>query len=160
MNNESGTCSTKANSCSMKSCNWTQCIVSVIVAFVVIWLFEWVFHGILLMPMYQETAALWRPYEQMADYIHISLIRVLVIAMIFAKFYKYACQSSGSCYCAGIGIGLKLGTLIGIIQFGSYAYMAIPLTLAIYWLVGNIVMGVLVGLALAATCKLCNRKKA
>jgi hypothetical protein len=160
MNNESGACSKNDNSCATKTCNWTLCIVSVIVAFVVLWLFEWVFHGMLLMPIYAETASLWRPYEQMGDYFYITLIRVLVMAMIFTKFYKYACQSCSSCYCAGIAVGLKLGVLIGIIHFGSYAYMPIPLTLAVYWLVGGIVQGVLTGLALAFTCKLFNRKKA
>ncbi len=121
--------------------------------FITIFVFEFVFHGILMMPSYKATAALWRGEEQIQVLYYIGIIRQFGTALIVTALYrhiwflKFLCGMRSFCK-SGIMFGLKIGVLLGITQAGFYAYMPIPEDIVIAWFIGQIVLGLLIGIVL------------
>lgn len=123
--------------------------LSVVAAFVAMHLYEFLLHGNLLMGMYKETAALWRPQEEMATYFPVMLVSQL--AMVLVVTYLFTLKYEGR----GIGEGVRFGAIIGIIwaimMVTSYAYMPIPAALGVAWFAGGFIEGIVVGIVLALT---------
>ncbi len=42
-----------------------KCLIPLAVAFAVLFVFQWLFHGVYMMPAYEATASLWRSKEEM-----------------------------------------------------------------------------------------------
>ena len=107
---------------------------------------DFVIYGRILRAMYEATAHLWRPIDQ------INLVLMYMVTLVAAAAF-------GGLYAAvvtkkSLGMGLTYGFLYGIatgfpMGFGSYCYMPVPLYLVIVWFVGTlaetIVGGALVG---------------
>lgn len=115
---------------------------SMLAAFAVIFIFEWVFHGMAMMPWYGATAELWRPPSEMNQLFAFILLRQLLQAGILTCIFIRLFEARGTE--EKFSHGLWVGALMGIIQFGSYAYLAIPLSLAVAWLAGEVFLGILV----------------
>lgn len=131
--------------------NTKRLIISVVAAFALTFLFEWVWHGILLMDMYAATAELWRPQEQIAEFFQWALASQLAFAIFFTLIFTrmYAGRGPGE----GLRLGLYMGLFMAAMQFGSYPYLPIPLSLAGAWVAGSVLLGVLIGLVLSFTYK-------
>jgi hypothetical protein len=147
---ESGkSCGMEKSSCATKSCGAKCCVLSFFAIFLTIFAFDWLFHGVLMMPSYIATASLWRSEAEMQQYFYITIIRHIVSAAIFTcMLCCVTCKSTnGACgTMKPIKIGAKLGILVGIASFASYAYMPIPMDMAIAWLAGETVKGALAGM--------------
>lgn len=150
----------------MKACSKKRCALSVLAIFVFTYAYEAFLHGYLLMGMYNETPALWRPASEMAQYAPWFLLRYALLAMVIACLYKKMgdCAPSTECtvdgkkpcpYQKSLCFGIKIGVLMGVIQASSYVYMPISGTLALAWFVGALVEGACIGLILA----IINKKK-
>lgn len=110
---------------------------------------DYVIHGVLLMPTYEQTAQLWRPMEGMKPWLMwiVNLLSALCIVSIYAVFFREHSLKSGLLY--GLLLGVAWGAGMG---YGSYSYMPIPYFLAQAWFwaavvelaVAGILMGVLV----------------
>lgn len=127
----------------------TRFIVSVIAAFAVIFGFQYVYHGVLLMPTYEATASVWRPMTEMQQMmpwcIGAKLALAIAFTWIFSKHYE------GRGVGEGVRFGLYTGMLLGISTFMSYIHLPISLGLAAAWFVGEVAMAVLVGITLSYT---------
>jgi hypothetical protein len=149
-------CSTKPE-CAEKRCCPVRFLLSALAVFVVIFLFEGVFHGVFMMPYYKATASLWRPEADMKNFMYIGLIRQLGTALVFTRLLGCVLKKS-ECECpikTGIKFGFKVGLLIGLANFGSYQWLPLPgLQIPVMWLVGNAVLGVLMGVTLGVICKM------
>ncbi len=148
--------------CPVTGCPAKYVLMATIATFILIFLFEWLFHGILMMPDYEATAELWRDEQGMRELFHFSLIsqflRAMAIASLFCWITKNDCDSLS--IATGVKIGLLIGLLSGAGMLGSYAYTPIPLDMAIKWFIGEIVLGVIIGAMLAgAACCVCKKKK-
>ena len=55
----------------------------------------------------------------------------------------------------GFGFGLMIGLFLGAHDFASYIWMPIDMSMAIHWFVGDIIMGVLIGVTLAFVTSKC-----
>jgi len=141
-----------------KTCCVKGFILPVIAVFATIFGFEWAFHGIHMMPYYEATAELWRDQATMESLFHISLIRQAVTAVLLVLLY---CWISKGCCCGGGTIkvgatfGLLIGLLLGIWDFGAYAWLPVPISIPLHWLGGSVIMGITVGVVLAFFKRCC-----
>lgn len=99
-------------------------------------------HGVLLQPIYEETASLWRSLEEtkMGLGYFVSFISALGFVLIYALFVTPKSVSTA----------LKFGLIWGIVAginagFATYAYMPIPGELAWAWCLDLVMGGVVAG---------------
>jgi hypothetical protein len=119
--------------------------------FVVIWLMEFLIHGVLLSGMYQETASVWRTQEEMMQKMWIMWIGYLVFAPFFALIYMKGYEKGKPGLGQGVRCGLYVGGMLSVLHsFGWYVILPIPLALAFYWFLAILAeftaMGAAVGL--------------
>ncbi len=152
-------CSTEGMSCPLTGCPIRKVILAWIVVFATIFCYEWAFHGMYMMPDYLATAELWRDNVAMQALGHIGLIRIAVMAFVIAGLYCWVARAEhGCCTKFGIKYGAMIGLLLGIKSFGTYVYMPIPYEMAVKWLIGEVLMGVLIGVVLSFVGKCCSKK--
>ncbi len=152
MNDQS--CSTNNGGCKKMG---VKCVVPVSAVFVTLFVFQWIFHGVYMMPQYEATASMWRTQEEMQSLMWVCLVTKLITAFAVTCLYCWlaqACPSGGKCYKKGAKFGLKIGLILGAHDFASYAWLPIQMDMAVNWFIGDVIMGVLVGLALALSCRI------
>lgn len=159
---ENKECSNKSEGmcCPISGCPVKHVLIAAVVAFAAMFGLEYLFHGIYMMPDYEATASLWRPESEMQGLFHICLIRKGLMALAIAGLFCWAGKSCGGICCPvkGAKFGLLIGLLLGANDFGTYLWMPIPLDLAVKWLIGNTLIGVVTGALLGLVCgKLCKK---
>ncbi len=98
---------------------------------VVLFVLEFVIHGVLLQSIYQQTASVWRPMEEMNR-------------LMWVMWQGYEKPKAGAAQ--GARYGLYLGILVGApMGLGTYAVLPIPGALALYWFIGAVVEYVTAG---------------
>lgn len=147
----------------MKDCNKKQCLISTVAVFAFIFAFDYLFHGMLLHGLYESTAHLWRPMEEMDQmmwmcigYHFLLAASITCLYGLIAKNGGGTCETTGKPACprkTGICFGMKLGVIMGLMSASSYIWMPIPGELAAYWFVGAVLQGIGIGLILSCTCK-------
>jgi hypothetical protein len=127
--------------------NHQRGIIALIIAFVFIFLFGFLWHGILMKGPYMETAALWRTDPDFNSHLWILILGHVVMAFAFTGLYvsKVGIQSTAT----GLGYGIVFGIFCVGIDLVRFAVE--PLTAKILWmwiagsLIGFAIMGALVG---------------
>lgn len=123
-----------------------RCFFAFLAAFVFIFGYEFVFHGMLLKSSYMETATLWRDDAGFQGHFPILLLGQAVLAFFFTAIY-----------CRYTGGGVKLGILIGLLFTGGelIQFAVQPLTTKILfaWMIGGVVEFAIVGAIVGAICK-------
>lgn len=100
-------------------------------------------HGVMLHAAYQETLHLWRPEDQ----VHALLMSAVTLFFGFMLVVTYGYYVVPKSLATGLGFGAALGIGVGVlVGLGSFAYMPIPLYLAIAWCLVNFVKIALAGL--------------
>ena len=130
-----------------KRMNHKRGVIALIVAFVFIFFFGFVWHGILMKSAYMETANLWRTDPDFNSHFWILILGHVVMAFAFTGLYvsKVGRQSAG----IGFGYGIVLGIFCIGLDLSRFAVE--PLTTKILWmwiagsLIGFAIMGALVG---------------
>lgn len=122
-------------------------IISSVAVFVFIFVFDIVFHGKLLIELYQDTESLWRSPDEMQEYFEWALLSQMLLAImcvwIFSRHYENKGLGEGARF------GLYVGVFMGVLQFGSYPYMPISFVLAMAWFFGAVIQGLGIGLTLS-----------
>jgi hypothetical protein len=104
-------------------------------------------HRLLLRPVYEESAGLWRPFEQM----NVALIYVVTLTLIATFVATYQLLVRPKSLSAGVRLGTFIGLALGIsVGFGTYIHMPIPLALAWGWLIGGWLKGIAAGAIVGA----------
>ena len=127
--------------------NHKRGVLALIAAFIFIFLFDFVWHGILMKPAYMETPEHWRPPAELQTHFGFLLLGQAVIAFAFTGLYvsKVGRQSAAT----GLGYGIVIGILLaggGLVRFAAE-----PLTPTVLgmWMVGGLIefgaVGALVG---------------
>lgn len=117
-------------------------ILAIVVVFFLWAALDFVVHGLILQPAYEQTAELWRPMDEMnmpLMYV-VTLARAVCFVLIFGLLVAKKSPATGILY--GVLFGLAVGIPMG---FGSYTTMPIPLQLAIGWCLGVIVGAIAAG---------------
>lgn len=132
-------------------CNWgctsTGTIVAGVLAAIVMYVFECFWHGQYLMPIYELTPNIWRPFADMEQLRIVSLGMTLALAMGLSFIFSMNYENRG--IGEGVRFGIAMGVVLGVVQSMAFLYLPISINLATLWLLGWIVEGVLVGVALA-----------
>jgi hypothetical protein len=127
--------------------NHKRGFLAFIVAFVFIFLFGFVWHGILMKPMYMATASLWRAEADFNSHFPILILGHAVVAFAFTGLYvcKVGINSAG----AGFGYGIVLGILACGINIIRFAVEPLTTNILLMWFAGDLIcfaiMGALVG---------------
>ena len=111
-----------------------------------IFVFEWLFHGVLLQATYDRTAYLWRPKAECV--FPAMLAGQLLLAVFFSYIFTRGYENKG------IAEGTRYGFLIGLLFVPNnlifYAVQPLPLDLVIKWIIGGMIEMTAAGAVLAA----------
>lgn len=130
--------------------NWKQLGAAIVAVFLAWSITDFLIHGVLLMPTYEATSHLWRPLDEMKNWI-LSLV-TFIAAGGFVKIYALLC--SPKTLCRGALFGLIWGVVAGVsMGYGTYAVMPLPYYLALSWFLGTTLQGLLGGIIVAAIVK-------
>jgi len=116
-------------------------ILAVIAVFVAWSILDMVIHGVILEPLYRQSAQLWRPEgEMMMTLMYV----VIILSSIFFVWIYYALinKSMKNALLYGLFYGLATGIGMG---YGTYSFMPIPYLLALGWFLATVVQAVVAG---------------
>lgn len=120
--------------------------IGALVVFVVIAIWEFLVHAVLLKDLYMQTAALWRPEAEMkmGVFYMVYAIQAFFFTLIFSKGYEGK----------GVSEGIRYGILVGVLMavgmgYGTYGAMPIPYALAMQWFLYGVIEFLLAGIAVA-----------
>jgi hypothetical protein len=137
-----------------------KCLIPVAAVFATIFAFQWLYHGVYMMPAYQATASLWRPEAEMQDMMWVCIVTKLIMAFAICCLYCWVskgCESEGKCTKKGAKFGFKIGLLLGAHDFASYMWLPVSMDIPLKWFVGDVLMGVLIGVVLAFVTRTCKK---
>ena len=117
--------------------------LSTIVGFVFTLMFDYVVHGVLLVPTYEQTPQLWRPLEEMNNYIPFMNAMGLFVTATLAFIYTRHHEGKG--ITEDVRFGVMFGLLLGLLQLNAYAWMPISLSLGLSWFAAEFVKTVVLG---------------
>jgi hypothetical protein len=127
--------------------NYKRGFVAFLVAFVFMFFFGFVWHGILMKPMYVATASLWRAEADFNSHFPILILGHAVVAFAFTGLYvcKVGINSAGT----GFGYGIVLGILACGVNIIRFAVEPLTTNILLMWFAGDLIcfaiMGALVG---------------
>ena len=124
--------------------NIKRLILAIIVGFVVLWVTDFLIHGLWMMPDYKATQSLWRPEAEMGSYMgwmlcaqFLSVITFVMIWTRWADTAKLACA---------IVFGLLMGMFSGAWTIIMYVVIPMPGSIACKWFFAGIAQAILLGI--------------
>ena len=121
--------------------------VALACAFVLIFLFGFVWHGFLMKGMYAETASLWRTEGDFQNHFWVLILGHVVIAFAFTGLYvrKIGLHSMAT----GLGYGIVIGILACGVNIIRFAVEPLTTNILLMWFAADLIcfaiMGALVG---------------
>jgi hypothetical protein len=126
-------------------------IIAFIAAYIFLFVWGWLFNGVLLKDVYAETPNLWRSQSEMTGLFHWIIIGQALIVFSFVMIY--ASGFAGGGIIAGIRLGLLLEIAAIGMRLGFYAVQPIPGKLIVYGSIGGLIEMVIVGAMVGAIYK-------
>ena len=126
-------------------------ILAFLAAYIFLFVWGWLFNGVLLKDVYAETPNLWRSQSEMASLFHWIIIGQALVVFSFVMIY--ASGFAGGGVIAGIRLGLLLEIAAIGMRLGFYAVQPIPGKLILYGSIGGLIEMVIVGAMVGAICK-------
>lgn len=123
----------------------SQTWVSIIVAAIVFWVFDMIWHGHLLMPRYLETAQMWRPEAEMQGMMHWCFIYHGLLALVFTVVWTLTNPKN---YIEGVKNGIFVMAPLALGAIGAHLWQMVPVDIAQMWALGHVLSGALAGAAL------------
>ncbi len=112
--------------------NYKRFALCTLAGFIFVFAYEFIVHGILLVPTYELTPNLWRPMEEYESFIPFMTAMQIITTMVLCYIYTRHHENKG--ITEGLRFGAMLGLLLGLMQFASYAWLPISIGLALAWL--------------------------
>lgn len=123
--------------------------MATIAAFVFVFIFEGLWHQLLMKDMYEATLSVWPPEDpgKMVYIFTSQFLFVAVMAYIYTVVGKHIpCKR-------GIAFGFFVGLLLAMPTLGTYCYLPIPLTITLMWMLACLLKGLGAGIVIAAIYK-------
>jgi hypothetical protein len=122
--------------------------LALICAFVLVFLFGFVWHGVLMKGMYNETASLWRTEGDFQNHFWILILGHAVVAFAFTGLYvsKVGLNSAAT----GLGYGVVIGIFCAGVELIRFAVEPITTKILCMWIVGDIIQFAVVGAVVGA----------
>ncbi|MEY2541359.1 MAG: hypothetical protein QOI22_961 [Verrucomicrobiota bacterium] len=125
--------------------NIPRLILAIVVGFVVIFLTDWLIHGVWMKADYQATQQIWRPEPEMAARMAWMLSAQLLTVIAFVLLWtRWADTARVGC---AVGFGFLMGTFSGVWTIVLYVILPMPGSIAAKWFFAGIVQCILLGLA-------------
>jgi hypothetical protein len=122
-----------------------------LIAFVLIFLFGFLWHGMLMKGAYLETASLWRSEPDFQKHFWILILGHAVVAFAFTGLYVSKVGSNSAA--TGLGYGIVLGILCAGVELIRFAVEPLTVRILLMWLVGDVLQFAIVGAAVGAIYK-------
>ena len=126
--------------------------IGYIAVFVVMQVYGYVIHEVLLSDIYQSLAAAFRPDAEMMDMMWMMMVGSVFSLLLFCHIFTRGYEGKG------IGEGVRYGLLIGLfvsIPMAVDQYVVYPLTgnLAVIWFFAGVIGFIIAGAVFAAIYK-------
>lgn len=117
-------------------------LIAAVGVFVAWMLLDIIAHRFFLAPIYEATASLWRPFDEM-NVVLIYTVTVVLIGVVIGIYSLLVRPKSPG---AGLVLGSLVGLALGISSgFGTFVHMPIPLSLAWGWFIAGWLKGLVAG---------------
>src|SRR5256885_7914184 len=118
--------------------NWKKFFIAFVAAWVFVFFYEWVFHGMIMHSSYQQTSALWRPEAEFKANFPLLVVGQGVLVFFFTMIFVRGFGSGG-----GVGGGLRYGVLVALLLCGGiiiqYAVQPLTTNILFAWCIGGII---------------------
>lgn len=128
--------------------NVIRFLIAVVVMLIVMFFYEWIAHGGLLIEVYNQTPQLWRTQEEMFIYLPVNLGILVALAAWFVFVFSQIFPEGG--VGKGFLFGLYFGVFAGLEAAASYYYLPIGAALAASWFVLGLIELLLCGAVVGA----------
>lgn len=118
--------------------------LAILIAYVFVFIFEFVYHSILMMPAYEATSELWRGKEAVGNYMAFGIIGNIIALIALAYLFRWCCK--GRCPKKAIKFAVVLAVLKSALWIGMYMYLAITPIILIGWIIAEFIL--LIGISL------------
>lgn len=126
--------------------NIKRLILAIVVAFIVLWVTDFLIHGVWMTPDYRATQQLWRTDSEMMSRIGwmlgAQLLFVITFVIVWAKGFA---ERTSNISCA-LGYGLLMGLFSGVWALIMYVVVPMPGAIAAKWFFAGIAQSILLGL--------------
>lgn len=128
--------------------NTKKWIIASVVIFVVDQILSYLFHGVFMSGVYEQTAHLWRPMEEMNRLMWMGWLSGLIWSFIFVYIFAKGYENKG------IMEGVRFGLLIGVfyslpMSLGTYMSMPITIGIATAWFLYGVIEITILGILAA-----------
>jgi hypothetical protein len=125
--------------------NPKRLIFAIIAVFLMVWITDFLIHGVWLKGDYAASMSLWRPEAEMQAHIGWLFLGEFLATVTFVVLYAKGFASQACLMCA-VMFGLFMGLFMQANTFITYAVQPVPAGLAAKWIVAGVAQGVLMGL--------------
>jgi hypothetical protein len=131
--------------------NHKRGVIALIIAFLLVFFFGFLWHGVLMKSAYLETANLWRPDEDFQRHFGILILGHIVIAFAFTGLYisQVGVQSAST----GMGFGIVIGMLCSGVNLIRFATEPLTTRILWMWIAGDLIMFAIIGAVVGAIYK-------
>ena len=131
--------------------NIIRLIISILFVFAFVFGFDYLYHGVLLIDIYDDTAFLWRSPDDMVEKLPYMTAMQFGFAILMSVLYAYYTKITNLGH--GLRFGFTMGLLLGLTQMFTYTYMPISFLLAWLWFSGTFFQCLSIGAILGFTYK-------
>jgi len=126
--------------------NTKRLILAIVVAFVVLWVTDFLIHGVWMTPDYRATQQLWRTDTEMQSHMAWMLGAQLLFVITFVILWAKGFASHTKNIACAVGYGLLMGLFSGVWALIMYVVVPMPGSIAAKWFFAGIVQTILLGL--------------
>jgi hypothetical protein len=120
-------------------------VITILVAFVTVWVTDFLIHGLWLAGTYKATASLWRPEAEMMAKMPLMLLSQFLVATAFTMIFA-ACVAEKRCLSCTLKYSASMGVFSGAGQLMLYVVQPLPGSLIAQWVLAAIVQAVVLGI--------------
>lgn len=124
--------------------NIKSLLITILVAFVIVWLTDFLIHGVWLNATYVETKELWRPEAEMLAKMPFMLLGQFLVATSFTLIFA-ACVAEKRCLSCSLKFSTCIGVMTGGAQIIMYAVQPYPGLLVVKWCVAYLAQALVLG---------------
>ena len=126
--------------------NIKRLILAIVVAFVVLWVTDFLIHGVWMTPDYRATQQLWRTDAEMTSHMAWMLAAQLLFVITFVILWvKGFAERTSNISCA-VGYGVLMGLFSGVWALIMYVVVPMPGSIATKWFFAGMAQTILLGL--------------
>ena len=126
--------------------NTKRLILAIVAAFVVLWVTDFLIHGVWMVPDYRATQQLWRTDAEMQSYMAWMLGAQLLFVITFVILWAKGFAGHTKNIACAVGYGLLMGLFSGVWALIIYVVVPMPGSIAAKWFFAGIVQTILLGL--------------